>query len=79
MLYGKYKSDGVLKHHLTGDPIPEDEPVFILRAKDKHAVRMLTYYMRCCAEKKQAQHVQDIVRMFKEFRDAHPEVMKEPD
>lgn len=43
----KYNIDsaGKLVNAATGVPIPEDEPVFMLRAKDMYALDTLLFYM----------------------------------
>jgi hypothetical protein len=63
----------------TGTPIPDDEPVFILRAKDRHAVAVLQGYHALCSPGAHAAAVYDRMEQFNEFALVHPERMKEPD
>lgn len=42
--------DGRLVNRATGEPIPDDEPVFVLRAKDASAVKALVTYMNHCVD-----------------------------
>lgn len=37
-------SDGRIVNRRPGEAIPDDEPVFVLRAKDRLAIRALTAY-----------------------------------
>ena len=48
----KYEIDsaGSLVKSATGEMIPHNEPVFLLRAKDKTAVSTLTAYASLCEE-----------------------------
>lgn len=59
--------------------IPDDEPIFIFRAKDKNALTMLEVYQRLCADKNHQDVIGKRIQDFKEFRDKNPELMKEPD
>ncbi len=46
---GKYEIDiGRIKNFKTKEIIPKCEPIFILRAQDKHAVHTLIAYMEAC-------------------------------
>lgn len=62
-------------------PIPLDEPVFIFRARDVHAIPVLDAYLQACAGGP-TQHVRAIsarIAEFMEFARRHPERMKAPD
>lgn len=48
----------------TSQPIPQGEPVFLIRAKDKHAVDVLGIYMSLCQEVEHRQAVNDVIRKF---------------
>lgn len=70
-----------LQNRQSGELIPEDEPVFIFRARDVHALTALKAYMR--AIKHGDPHHLAAVTMrgvaFAEFKDKHPKRMKKPD
>lgn len=79
----KYDVDanGRLVNRATGIAIPDDEPVFVLRAKDKHAVKTLMRYADMCGDG-DPRHI-DVVHQrltdFIRFSEEHPERMHEPD
>lgn len=66
----------------AGVPIPDDEPVFLLRARDRLAMRLLAYYATLSrADSCTEYHLRGIngaIIAFDEFRSAHPERMKQP-
>lgn len=73
------KYGGTLFNRESGEPIPPDEPVFIFRARDRHAARAIGFY---AGDLRNAEHFQAVyqrVRDFNVFAAAHPERMKEPD
>lgn len=63
--------------------IPEDEPVFVIRGKDKLAARAVAHWLDLAGEAgvddeklaKVAEHLADI----EQFQKAHPERCKIPD
>lgn len=65
-----------------GTPIPADEPLFILRAKDRLAVAALLEYREICrrdgCNDYQLDGLSDIVAEFEKFAAEHPEAMKQP-
>ena len=63
----------------TGKPIPDDEPVFVLRAQDLHALHAMRHYLVFCTEPDQVAAVNRRIADFEAFAVAHPERMKEPD
>lgn len=63
----------------TGIPVPEDEPLFILRAKDVNALPVLVAYLTLCRNLEHRDLVNKSVKDFKNFQMEHPEIMKEPD
>jgi hypothetical protein len=71
--------DGRIVNRATGKPIPDDEPVFILRAKDVHASAALAAYLRELEEIEHRAAVQARIDAFDAFAAAHPERMKYPD
>ena len=63
----------------TGKPIPDDEPVFVLRAQDVHAVNALLGYSVLLDNPEHRAAVEQRIKEFEAFRAAHPERMKFPD
>jgi hypothetical protein len=63
----------------TGQLIPEDEPVFVLRAKDLHAITALRAYLSVCEDATHREAVARRIDQFELFADQHPERMKTPD
>lgn len=63
----------------SGAPIPDDEPVFIFRAKDRLAVRILTAYFSAIENSEHARAVAARLEDFKRFSREHPERMKDSD
>jgi len=77
----KYDADehGRLFSRASNQSIPDDEPVMIFRAQDRHAVDMLNHYIGLCNDAEHRQVVRQRVTDFMEFAAKHPERMKEPD
>lgn len=71
--------NGMLVNAATGKPIPADEPVFILRAKDIHAIDTLYYYRNACENSDHAAAVEQRIEEFEDFTNTHLGFMKEPD
>lgn len=71
--------DGKLHNRQSGEQIPDDEPVFILRARDIHATGLLSTYWGIVADPTHKQAAGLRLRQFEEWKRAHPERMKEPD
>jgi len=69
----------VLTNATTCIDIPEDEPIFILRAKDLNAVSALEHYARECKDPNQASAIRKRLTEFYLFIRTFPERMKEPD
>ena len=66
---GKYEArDGQIVKKTTGEPIPEDEPIFILRGRDRLAEQTLGKYMVLALEDKcTAYHIQGIAEALTAF------------
>ncbi len=82
-LSGKYSIDGErVVNTVSGEAIPDDEPVFLLRARDRLAVPALRVYLELCrAFACTAQHnvgVVECLKVFQDFRDKNPQLMKDP-
>ena len=78
----KYDVDarsGRIFNRTTGENIPENEPVMILRAKDKNAAMAIAYYKKLCSNKNHAKIIKGRLHDFVEFSHNYPEKMKEPD
>lgn len=76
----KYTVNGSsIVNRATGAAIPADEPVFVFRARDVHAVNVLSAYARDVRDKAHAAAVWARVAAFKRFWDEHPDRMKAPD
>jgi len=77
----KYKIEGdSLVNRITGEVVPDDEPVFVLRSKDRKALASLICYM--VVLELGSEHragVQGAVDAFQRFSAEYPERMKEPD
>jgi len=63
----------------TGDPIPEDEPVFMLRAKDVFAEQTIAYYLTLASQREHKAAIVERIGDFTEFRINNPDRMKAPD
>ena len=72
--------DGRLVNAATRVPIPEDEPIFILRAQDRRAAATLWEYWHDCVNLVHRNAVYKRLTAFRDFAErSHPERMKEPD
>lgn len=77
---------GRLVNRASGQPIPDDEPVFIFRARDLFAASALNAYLRalCAADSEMIGHdhrhaIRNRVRDFERFAQQNPHRMKIPD
>ena len=64
--------------------IPDDEPVFILRASDVHAAAAIAYYQSLCVADREvgnahASDMEQVRQRFTSWRAANPGRMKVPD
>jgi hypothetical protein len=65
--------------------VPKDEPIFLLRGKDKHALSVIARYVIACdgqGERPPQEFMDDLVSLqieFEQFRQDHPDRMKTPD
>lgn len=60
-------------------PVPKDEPVFILRARDSRAVAAMAYYQSICRDADHQAAVGKRIEDFERFERENPDRMKEPD
>lgn len=73
-------ANGRIVNRASGQPIPDDEPVFILRAKDREAVyALMDYRSRCLGNADHYSAVDARVGDFLRFKEANPARMKAPD
>ncbi len=64
----------------TGVAIPDNEPVFILRAKDREAVyALMDYRSRCLSNADHYHAIDRRIGDFLRFKGLHPQCMKQPD
>ncbi len=59
-------------------PVPEDEPLFIFRAKDRKALAAMVAYSLILDNLDQKAEVTKSVNDFRRFQEEHPEKMAEP-
>jgi len=67
---------------LTGEPVPDDEPLILFRARDRLALPMLRIYrvlseMDGCS-RYHMQGLSVVINAFRDFKIKHPERMKQP-
>lgn len=76
----KYTTDGQhIINRASGEAIPADEPIFIFRARDKHAREALEAYACVLLPGLHRDVVAQRIADFAGFSYQHPERMKEPD
>ena len=76
----KYKiEDNKLVRRSDGVPVPEDEPLFILRAQDRNALSTIMAYHMICGNIQHQAFIKKSIDDFADFRNRFPERMKEPD
>ena len=59
-------------------PVPEDEPLFIFRAKDRKALAALVAYNMIIDNLDQKAEVTKSINDFRRFQEMYPEKMAEP-
>ena len=66
----------------NNDPIPEDEPVFLFRGRDRLAIEALFAYQQACNKDGctdyQILMLDEQINKFIQFQKDHPERMKQP-
>lgn len=72
-------SEAYLVNTETGKPIPEDEPIFIFRAKDKLASQPIAHYRQLVPTSEHKECVLIREREFIKFSRDFPKRMKMPD
>jgi len=75
----KFKFEGGrFINRVSGEPIPDEEPVILFRARDKHALPVLMAYLDMVSDPHHRQAVMDRLDEFSAYRAAYPERLKEP-
>lgn len=70
--------NGRIINRASGEVIPEDEPTFTFRARDRHALAaLIEYHDRVDPSQQEAVLLR--IHQFNEFREKHPDRMKNPD
>lgn len=77
----KYSTDvrGRLFNRESGEVIPDDEPVFIFRARDIHAAEGLARYAVTCNDESHRNTILTRWKHFMDFKKKYQNRMKEPD
>lgn len=76
----KYTVDGrSIINRATGEAIPDDEPVFIMRARDRNALFGMIEYARRCADPDHVAAVDKRISDFAQFAALYPNRIKHPD
>lgn len=76
----KYQIESIITNRETGVAIPDDEPIFILRSKDKLAAPLLKIYLHWCQNS--GEHAKAVglrLAQFEKFALDNPFRMKLPD
>ncbi len=79
MTRGDNGRESRLINRATGEAIPDDEPVFIFRARDVHAIDALKLYKAQCEDEQHRDVVEERISDFRRFAVQHADRMKEPD
>jgi|ERR1017187_9350667 hypothetical protein len=78
----KYATEFEIINIVSGESIPEDEPLFLLRGRDGLALGRLEQYRAACVEagcnELHIAGVNQVLSKFRKFREEHPERMKQP-
>jgi hypothetical protein len=69
---------GRFVNRVSGEEIPDDEPVILFRARDAKALPLLKFYQELCVDDHHKQAIQDRIDEFQDFMLANPGRMKEP-
>lgn len=77
--YTTSRTTGRLTNRATGKPIPDSEPIFVLRAQDMHALHAMRHYLVFCTEPDHQHAVLKRIEAFERFALDNPDRMKEPD
>lgn len=70
---------GFIVNRATGKPIPDDEPIMIIRAKDIFAVETLKYYKGRSFDQLHRKVIEGRIEDFMIWQSNNPDAMKVPD
>jgi len=82
MKVSKYRVEGSIVNVQSGVAIPEDEPIFILRARDEIALSTLVAYRATALVRCRPDHLASLnllIDQFRKFAEDHPDRLKVPD
>lgn len=71
--------EGVVRNRASLEVIPFDEPVFVFRARDRHALEAIEHYACQVPNNEHRAAIEVRIADFARFAEKHPERMKEPD
>jgi hypothetical protein len=71
--------DGKIVNRATGKPIPDDEPIFIFRAKDQISLVALVAYSNMCSDDLHRKVILGRLQDFIAWQEANLDKVKEPD
>jgi len=71
-------ADGKVANRVTGEVIPDDEPIILFRARDWHAIAVLERYRFLVSDEHHQRAVDLALQDFRTFKEKHPDRMKEP-
>lgn len=75
----KFKfEDGYFVNRVSGEKIPQDEPVILFRARDQHSLSVLKFYESLITDQHHRAALIDKIGEFRSFKNNHPDRMKEP-
>jgi hypothetical protein len=77
----KFRFDAItgrFVNRVSGEEIPDDEPVIIFRARDVHALGTLRWYLSRVKDPHHKLAVQEALRAFIAYQTATPWALKEP-
>lgn len=75
----KFKfENGRFVNRVSGEAIPDDEPVILFRARDNHAIPTLIAYLAMVTDPHHRQAVMDRLDEFSAYRAQNPDRLKEP-
>jgi hypothetical protein len=75
----KFKfENGRFVNRVSGEAIPDDEPVIIFRARDRHALAVLDFYRSLADDEHHRRAITDRINEFYAFAQEHADRMKEP-
>lgn len=75
----KFKfENGRFVNRVSGEAIPDDEPVIIFRARDRHTIGVLGYYLSRVEDPHHQRAIIERINEFEAFQRDHADRVKEP-